>query len=77
MPLEISAITASSGTQAITGYEWVNVATCHEAGGKIMSDNIRWSEIFEMEDFRDISVSNDGAVVTFASSEWAYGTAII
>lgn len=64
------------GTQAIIWLaEWVNVAT--ERGGRIMQDSVRWSEIFEMEDFRDVSVSDEWKSGHFTRlSEWKHGTII-
>lgn len=66
----------SGGTQAIIWLpEWVTVAT--ERNGKIMQDTIRWSDIFAMEDFRDIAVTNEwknGRISEY--SEWTHGTAI-
>jgi Histidine kinase-, DNA gyrase B-, and HSP90-like ATPase len=48
----------SGGTQAIIWLpEWVRVAT--QRNNKVMMDRIRWSEIFAMEDFRDVAVSNE------------------
>jgi hypothetical protein len=47
----------SGGTLAIIWLpEWVSVET--QRDGKVMGDQIRWSEIFQLEDFRDIGVSN-------------------
>jgi len=66
----------SGGTQAIIWLaEWVSVAT--ERKGKIMADRIRWPEIFELEDFRDVAVSNEWKEGGFAQySEFLCGTAI-
>jgi hypothetical protein len=66
----------SGGTQAIIWLaEWVLVAT--ERDGKIMHDSIRWSDIFAMEDFRDVSVSNEWQSGEFSQfSEFGHGTAI-
>lgn len=66
----------SGGTQAIIWLpEWVLVAT--QRDGKVMHDRIRWSEIFAMEDFRDVAVANEWRSGNFSQfSEWGHGTAI-
>ena len=67
----------SGGTQAIIWLaDWVQVAT-GKRNGKIMSDRIRWSEVFDKDDFSDIKVANEWRNGNFRQfSEWDYGTAI-
>lgn len=66
----------SGGTQAIIWLaEWVVVAT--ERKNKVMQDRVRWSEIFNMEDFRDIAVSNEWREGHWSQlSEYGHGTII-
>jgi hypothetical protein len=47
----------SGGTQAIIWLpEFVSVAT--ERDGMVMQDSIRWADVFELDDFADVAVSN-------------------
>lgn len=66
----------SGGTQAILWLpEWVSVQT--QRDGMIMGDHIRWAEIFEMEDFRDVAVSNQWRKGYYAEfGESGHGTSI-
>ena len=65
----------SGGTQAIIWLaEWVNVIT--QRDDKVMQDSVRWSDIFELDDFRDVMVSNEwkrGRLIEFPEGQ---GTAI-
>ena len=64
----------SGGTQAIIWLaEWVNVAT--ERNDQIMQDSVKWEDIFDLEDFRDVSVSNEWQDGTLAIPE-RHGTVI-
>jgi len=66
----------SGGTQAIIWLaEWVVVAT--ERSGKVMKDRVRWSEVFRMEDFRDVAVSNEWREGHWSQlSQYGHGTII-
>ena len=68
----------SGGTQAIIWLpEWVQVATCREPG-TIMHDRITWSEVFDLDSFEKVTVSNSWVAGNFAQfSEYPTGTAIL
>ena len=63
------------GTQAIIWLpEWVLVTT--QRDGMIMHDRIRWSDIFEMEDFKDVGVSNEWKPGALSALIEGHGTVI-